>query len=916
MNPRRRFLFLLIPLLLALSPTAGAKEFVGDYLAHELQENSVVFHCQNADVVVQICTPEMVKIALLPRGNPEEDTSFVVIHRLWPEATFSVRDEGGYLRLETDQLVLLCSKSPFRMSFREPSGRVLLRERSEGGLGWEGPWRFAYFQLEPAEHFYGLGEKGIPLDRRGYAFDTYNRAHYRYESPEATMNINIPFLCSPRGYGLYFDTPYPGYFDLGASDPAAFYYRADGGAMVFYFIYGPSLKEVIQRYTWLTGRQPLPPIWALGYLQSKFGYRSEAEARDVVSTLRQKGIPCDALILDLYWYGTPTDMGNLSWDTSHWPQPEQMIADFRAQGVKVVLIEEPYVTTQSVNYAEAAQKGYFGHDAFGQPIVIPFFWAGAASLLDFTHPEVQSWWWDKHKPLIDQGIAGWWTDLGEPEAHPEIMRHFLGSRDKVHNIFNLLWSKSLFENFRRYRPNDRFFNLTRSGFAGMQRYATFPWSGDVAKTFEGLRVQLPIILGMGLSGVAYQHSDISGFAGWTTPELYARWMAFGAFCPIMRVHSANQSAEPWAFGPQVEAIAKNFIQWRYRLLPYTYTYAYLNHKTGMPLARALVLEFPNDPHVSNLSSEYLWGEHLLVVPVTRAGVTQVEVYLPAGEWVDFWTDRLYAGPQAFEAEAPLERIPLFVRRGAILPLAPVRLHTDDFPPDTLFLHIYPTDSSTAFTLYEDDGHTLDYQRGAFALTTFRVGPDPSGLRLDVGASEGSFTGKPETRLYFATFHLMAYPPDSIALDGQTLTQRETIEELEASHPPGWVYQAGANQVILKWSTPTEQSHEILLWGQNLLVSTSGPPPFPLRFELNQNYPNPFWERTKISFQVNSTAYGRVHLKVYDLLGREVADLTGAITWQGLRGEVSFDGRKLPSGLYLYQLTIGNKRRIRKMIHLR
>ncbi|NIW98614.1 MAG: alpha-glucosidase, partial [Phycisphaerae bacterium] len=269
--------------------------------------------------------------------------------------------------------------------------------------------------------------------------------------------------------------------------------------------------------------------------------------------------PLDALILDLFWF---TNMGDFQWNYGRFPNPSQMIDDLLNQGVRTILITEPYVRTNSINYSSASNNGYFGQTPGGQTYDLPNFWFGPAALMDFTDSLAQSWWWRLYEPFVSQGVGGWWTDLCEPELHPDDMVHDWGEARRVHNIMNLLWNKILHENYEQY-PDRRLFNLTRSGYAGSQRYGAITWSGDVSRTFSGLAVQPILLQSMALSGMPFQNSDIGGFAGPpTTPELYARWMQFGVFCPVTRPHSSFQSVEPWAFTPEVEDMAVKFIKLR------------------------------------------------------------------------------------------------------------------------------------------------------------------------------------------------------------------------------------------------------------------------------------------------------------------------------------------------------------------
>jgi len=676
------------------------------------------------------------------------------------------------------------------------------------------------------------------------------------------------------------------------------------------------LKEILSKYTWLTGRQPLPPRWALGYLQSKYGYRDENEARSIVTTMREKGIPCDAIILDLYWYGSANLMGNLIWSYAQWPDPATMINDFKAIGIKTILIEEPYITQQSINFQDAFNNGYLGKDAAGTPMVFQH-WAGNASLIDMTNPSAQAWWWDKHKPLLDQGVAGWWTDLAEPEIYPPDMFFHLGPMIKVHNIYNLLYSKLIYEGFQSYCPHERLFNLTRSGFAGMQRYSAFPWSGDVSKTFGGLSAQLPILLGMGLSGVGYQGSDIGGFAGPpTTPELYTRWMQFGTFSPIARAHGAQFPTEPWTFDSVVEAICTKYIKLRYLLLPYIYTLAYQNHESGLPLARPLILEYPDDPEVSNLSSEYLWGDAFLVAPVTTEGAQQQTVYLPEGEWINYWTGVLHAGNQTITVDAPLKVLPLFVKNGSIIPMQTFMNYSDEYALDTLILDIYPA-ASSSYTLYEDDGATNDYQSNAFSLTEFACQSLPQEIDVTIGITEGEYKDKPVDRIYMVQLHRLGAPPDSVLKNDLRLTPCVDSTNF-ASTNESWWYNENRNLLFVKCEADLNSSHALRVMGTNLITGVEQPINRLATFKLSSNFPNPFNAETMIEYQLPQAV--AVEITIFNVQGQKVTSLVNdfhpagshKITWNGL----SETGQPVASGIYLYQMKAGSFVTEKKMLLLR
>ena len=750
---------------------------LGNFTACTRQGNVVTLHAGESFVNISFCAHEVVRVDLLTSPLAAVDSSFAVIRGVAADIPPTILETDSTLTVSSQMLRVHCGKFPLRLAFVDSSGRGLVAEPRSGGMAVQGEKKIARFSILPDEHFYGTGERGTRLDRRGQAFDCYNTQVGGYATPLATMNVNVPFIASTNGYAIFFDNTYSGRFDVGASDGTVMTYSAAGGVLTYYVIAARTLAGELERYTWLTGRQPLPPRWAFGYIQSKNRYRNEEEARSIVRTMREKRFPCDAIVLDLQWFAA---MGDLRWDATAWCNPDQMMSDLLEAGLKTVLITEPYIVETSVNYAEASRLGLFAKDSLGHTYTLDKWWSCggcSASLLDMTDPAARLWWWGKHPPFLGKHVAGLWTDLGEPERHPGDMRHFLGTAQRVHNIYNLLWAKTVFEGMSRFRPGERVFNLTRSGSAGIQRYGVIPWSGDVSRSFGGLEVQLPMLLNMGMSGLAYHNSDIGGYArNPTTPELYVRWMEFGVFSPVTRAHGAGEvvhgaPTEPWQFGAEAEDICRNMLMLRYRLLPYIYTMAYRNYQTGLPLARPLIMIYPGDKRFADESSTYLWGEDFLVSPVVEAGQTSKRVNFPEGEWVNFWTDELVRGGKTLEVAAPLGRIPLFVKSGSIIPMAPPMQFSDERPMDTLTLCVYPAPGGAAASfLYEDDGKTTAYQGGSLSLTRFTQSAEAKNgrrrLEIGIGASEGNFAGKAMNRTYAVEIHRVAAPPAYVRINGE------------------------------------------------------------------------------------------------------------------------------------------------------
>lgn len=895
---------------------ADAQTSLGNFSGYTQGGSVVSIGADSASVRFSFLRPDVLKIEFAPLPSTRFDSSFAVLRDTSVAVAPSVVETESTLTIASAALQVHCTKSPLRFSFLDGSGKMLLAEPASGGLGTNGLVRIARFTLAPDDHFYGTGERGTAIDKRGLAFDCYNTQQGGYTSALPTMNINVPFLCSSRGYALYFDNTYPAHFDLGSSDPSVFSFAASGGELRMYVIAGPTVPDQLEAYTWLTGRQPLPPRWAFGFIQSKYGYHNDAEARLMVQTMRQKQIPCDAIVLDLYWYAS---MGDLAWNTSSWPDPFGMMGDFLSTGIKTIVITEPYIVQSSANFAEASGGGYLAADSAGQPFLLSNWWSCGcpAGLLDITNPSARSWWWSKHPSFFGTQLAGIWTDLGEPERHPSTMQHFLGSVSKIHNIYSLLWARTIFEGYGAMRPNSRLFNLTRAGFAGIQRYGVIPWSGDVGKSFGGLSVQIPMLLGMGMSALAYENSDIGGFCcGTTTPELYSRWMEYGTFCPITRAHGTGQPTEPWGYDSTTEAISRSYIQLRYRLLPYIYTTAYQNTLTGMPLARPLFFDHPDDPALVNESSSYLWGDEFLVSPVVQQGATSKTLYLPAGSWIDYWTDSLFQGGRSVTVAAPLDRLPLFVKSGSIVPMQPVMNWTDEHPADSLTLLIYPASGADGtFALYEDDGATLDYQTGSFARTVFTQRLRSSGdsvathqdLEIDIGATTGSFTRKPASRLYLCELHRVLSEPSSVTENGSPLPAATSLSSL-ANAGRGYWYDISSRRLYVQVHASTDSAVAIVAGSISTGGITVRPSP-PQAYHLAQNYPNPFNPVTKFEFQLPEAC--DVTMEVFDLIGRKVATLVNERKQPGSY-TVAWDATNEPSGVYFYRLRAGKLTDVKKM----
>lgn len=584
------------------------------------------------------------------------------------------------------------------------------------------------FQLATDEMIFGGGERALPLNRRGYRFNLYNNPWYGYGEGADNLNYSVPFITSSKGYGLFFDNPSKGFLDIGKTSKDALEYGASSGEINVYVIFG-NYQQILQSYYKLTGTQPLPPRWALGNLMSRFGYTSEKQVRDILQKMKNENIPVDAIIFDLFWFGDSIQhtLGNLDWvNKKAWPDPKRMISDFKKEGINTILVTEPFFVETSKNYQ--ASKKYLAVDSSGKSYYLTDFYFGHGGLVDIFRNDSKQWFWQFYKKQMQNGVEAWWGDLGEPEKHPSNLYHNLKDygykrlfgADEVHNIYGHKWTKMLYDYYAKEYPNKRLFSLNRSGFAGSQHYSIFPWTGDVSRSWSGFRAQLPILLGMSMSGVPYVHSDAGGFAGGEGDnELYVRWVQFAAFTPIFRPHgTALYEKDPAAFRfPSEPALidtpyrdyAKIAVNMRYALLPYNYSLAYQQTKYGKPLMSPLYYYFSNDTTAVKIQDEYMWGENILVAPVLEKGVKKRRVYFPEGKWL--YGNKVIDGKKWIDMPVSLVGIPIFIKEGSFTPfyitdtegVSESNGNTYSVNSKSSTLTYFPSYQKTFFEWFEDDG---------------------------------------------------------------------------------------------------------------------------------------------------------------------------------------------------------------------
>lgn len=682
------------------------------------------------------------------------------------------------------------------------------------------------FRLEKDEQIFGAGERALPLDRRGYGFNLNNSPAFGYGEGAHNLNYSVPFIISSKGYGIFFDNVSNGYLDIGKKNVDILEAGFSSGELTYYIINGKNTAEILKNYTELVGRQPIPARWVLGNLMSRFGYRSEEQLMNVVAKMKEEQFPMDAVILDLFWFGDSikNTMGNLDWvNSKNWPDPDRMIDELKKKGIKTILITEPYLLMGTKNYSES--KPYHAVDSSNKPYTLTNFYFGFGGLLDLFRKDACNWFWSKYKKQIDKGVAGWWGDLGEPETHPADMHHNLQdlgvkrllSSGEVHNTYGHYWNKMLFEKYRQEYPGERLFNLNRSGFAGSQRYCIFPWSGDVGRNWSGFRAQLPVMLGMSISGVPYIHADAGGFAmGHKDPELYTRWLQFAAFTPVFRPHGSaleeldlehdNIESEPVFYPDPYKSIVRKYVQLRYRLLPYNYTLAYQQAMEGSPLTRPMFYDDNTDADLFKAADQYMWGDNIMVAPVLQKGALERKVYLPKGYWYKYFSNAKIKGGQWINELVTIENIPLYVKEGSFIPMVANMQNTQDYQQDSLMVTYYPGTADSSYTMYDDDGKTnLSLEKGKYELLNFKASPEGKNYSIIMSSNGGFFYNKPVHRNIVLKVVALTRRPAFIKINGQAVTINSV--RADCTSQAEWNRQSGVLSIRFVF-TGTQQLIEI------------------------------------------------------------------------------------------------------------
>jgi oligosaccharide 4-alpha-D-glucosyltransferase len=615
-------------------------------------------------------------------------------------------------------------------------------------------------KLHPEEKLTGGGERVLGVNRRGHTLELYNKPSYGYETFAELMYYSMPVVISSWKYVLTFDNGAHGWLDLGDTDRDILEFKTTGGRLSYILTVADEWPELIENFTESVGRQEMLPRWAFGNISSRMGYKSQRETEEVVQKFIDEDIPLDGIVLDLYWFGPDLKghMGNLEWYRDSFPEAENMMKNFAEKGVKTVLITEPFVLKNTAKYNEVLEKELVGLNPMGEAYHYDFYF-GNTTLLDVFKKDTKDWYWDIYKNFTNDGVAGWWGDLGEPEVHPDDMLHVNGTGRHVHNLYGHEWAKLIYDGYQRDFSETRPVILMRAGYVGSQRYGMVPWSGDVNRSWGGLQSQVEVSLTMGLQGLGYMHSDLGGFAGdYKDAELYTRWLQYGVFQPIYRTHGQEEvPAEPVFWDEETKNICRNFIKLRYRLMPYLYTLGYENSQTGLPLMRPLFF-MEDKVELFDYTDAYLLGNDFLVSPVTKKGINTQDVYFPYGyRWFDFWTNQQFEGGKYHSIDVSPDKIPVFVKAGSFIPMTIESVQsTQTYSTRDLMLHYYfdPKVSHSSGYMYDDDGTTRNSDKiNRHEILKFDADLADGMLKIRISSEGNGYPNKPISRNIQLLIHM-------------------------------------------------------------------------------------------------------------------------------------------------------------------
>jgi alpha-D-xyloside xylohydrolase len=716
----------------------------------EKQQDGVLLTMRSGLLKVQVCSDRIIRILYTPTSSFPNRPDYVIVKHSWPPMRWSMETIGDTVILATQSLRINVSRNDGLITFTDASGKKLFGDNSRTmtpfEVNGEKTWHAEMFSnlWGSSEAFYGLG---------GHQSGVWNYRGEAVDISQDNTNISIPFFLSSYGYGIFWNNTSRSRFNNRFLN--ALYLSSEVADVIdYYFIFGPSFDTVIGGYRALTGEVPMFGKWAYGFWQCKNRYASQDEVLEVARKYRNLHIPIDNIVQDWFWWYT---MGEPVFDASRYPDPKGMVDELHKHNFHLMISFWPYFRPGTKTYEDMEKRGFF----IDKTKVAGFHPEGQA-LYDAFNPDARKYYWNLiDTALFKIGADAWWLDTTEPETEGRetnilvTNKVAIGNGARYANLYPLMTTTGVYEGQRNATDQKRVFILSRSAFAGSQRTGTAVWSGDVNSDWVFFKKQIPSGLNYSVSGLPYWTTDIGGFLIGNPDdpayrELFVRWFQFGAFNPIFRVHGTrtNNQNELWSYGLDAQKILINFTRLRYRLLPYIYSLAWMATNEAYTPMRALVMDFRTDDRSANIGDQFMFGPAYMVSPVIEPGASSRRVYLPSGKWYDFWIGRSLEGGRSFEAEAPIDRLPLFVRAGSIVPMGPEIEWSTEKPEDPIELRIY-RGADGDFTMYEDEGDNYDYEKGVYATITFHW--DERAQMLTIGDRKGKFPGMIESRSFQLVF---------------------------------------------------------------------------------------------------------------------------------------------------------------------
>ncbi len=704
---------------------------LGAVQSFDVSDGNVEFLCAEGRLQISVLSEDAFRVRAKPRTDAfDEPFSYAVADTSWNPPPVQVEESGGQIVVLAGGAACHVSRADSRVHFVTGAGAVVGADDAHG-MRWQGDAPYLSKDLPPDTAVYGLGQRAFGLNLRGRRYRLWNADPVLYDRGDDPVYFSIPFYiavnASGQAYGLFFDNSYRGLVDVGSEGIDKIRFAFDGGELRYYFFTGPDTESILASYTGLTGRMPMPPLWALGYHQCRWSYFPESRVREIAREFRARQIPCDALYLDIdYMDGFRC----FTWDRERFPDMAGMIDDLHADGFRVVAMIDPGIKVDPDYEVDRSgiEEDVFLKDSQGE-LIVRDVWPGPSHFPDFSSPRVRQWWKRQYDRLFSSlKLDGLWNDMNEPAIFvmdddgfqvgtntlPDDALHDWEGRGtthvEAHNLYGMLMARATREALEALRPGRRQLVITRAPYAGAQRYAS-SWTGDNKSSWDHIRLSLSMSLNLGLSGMAFTGPDIGGFGpsddkhsdnGNPTGEMVTRWLQAAVCLPFFRMHAmqGTPDQEPWSYGQPYEDINRQIIELRYRLLPYIYTTFASCARSGMPIVRPMFM-MDGGAMYRDIDDQFMLGEHLLVAPVMEPGAVSREVVLPSGTWYDFWTGEKLGGGRTLSVDAPLDVLPLYVRAGAVLPLWPPMQHTDERPVEALQLRVYAGSGSSM--VYEDDG---------------------------------------------------------------------------------------------------------------------------------------------------------------------------------------------------------------------